>query len=51
MTSDGDGVNNGDEYVASTSPIDNTDYLRMTQIMQLTNGIVVRFPAKPQREY
>ena len=48
---DDDGVSNTDEYTANTNPEDDTDFLGISQISAVTTGRLVRFPAKPQREY
>jgi len=51
LDQDGDGASNSDEYVGGTSSYDSDDFLRMTQMSSSTTGIVVRFPAKANREY
>jgi len=40
-----------DEYTAGTSPTNNTDFLHATQASREGDGIHIRFPAKPSREY
>ena len=48
---DGDGVSNQREYISGTSPLDGTDYLRLTAGASAPTGFVVRFPTVAQRDY
>ncbi len=48
---DGDGMSNEKEYVSGTSPLDSTDYLRLSTGQASATGIVVRFPTKLHRDY
>ena len=50
---DHDGVINAYEYIANTSPSNDLDYLHIAELGSegSSTGIVVRFPAKTQREY
>jgi hypothetical protein len=48
---DGDGVSNGDEYLAGTGPLDGNDYLHVSALEVTPAGVTVRFPSKPLRRY
>ena len=51
LDSDGDNVNNLDEYLADTNPFDGSDYLRVLQVSRQGNDVHVRFPSKIGRFY
>ncbi|MDA0989519.1 MAG: hypothetical protein O3A51_02055 [Verrucomicrobia bacterium] len=48
---DMDGMNNADEFTAGTAMDSDADVLRMTYATSSPTGFVVRFPAKPLRQY
>jgi hypothetical protein len=48
---DEDGMSNEQEYRAGTSPVDDGDLLRANTLRAAPDGVIVRFPARPQREY
>src|SRR5262245_10570404 len=51
---DGDGVSDKNEYLADTSPIDASDYLRITEITRGLFGptyVTLRWTSKPSRFY
>ena len=47
---DGDGMVNVDEYIAGTDPSSAVDFSRLSSLNSST-GIVIRFQAKPRRQY
>lgn len=48
---DGDGSDNGDEYVAGTDPTDGSDFFRITSAVRVEEGFAVSFAAKAGRLY
>lgn len=48
---DGDGANNGHEFVAGTNPADAGDYLRFTRVTAANESCTVEFEARPARVY
>ena len=48
---DGDGVSNGNEWLALTNPGDPANYVRITQIVRTANNLNVTFPSVPARHY
>jgi Chlamydia polymorphic membrane protein (Chlamydia_PMP) repeat len=48
---DGDGQNNGQEYLADTSPVDANDYLHITSFTRSGTYNTLRWTSKPTRFY
>ena len=48
---DGDGVNNGNEFLAQTNPGDPTSYLRVTQTTRTATTLTIAFPSVAGRNY
>jgi hypothetical protein len=48
---DGDGMRNGDEYIAGTDPEDPGSYLRIDANSGVPNGVILRFLAISNRAY